>query len=119
MILTQNSAAYYSLCYSRTEKQSLQKCYNFVITAWRWAVNRKICAIGNSQGVSIPREMLEKLRLSVGSEVDLKLDEKNDTVVITPVKKKDHPKGINMGFVSQVNDFIDKYRPALKELSKK
>ncbi|TAN43547.1 MAG: hypothetical protein EPN22_09840 [Nitrospirae bacterium] len=82
-------------------------------------MKRKICAIGTGQGVSIPREMLEKLRLSVGSEVDLKLDEKNNTVVITRVEKKEHHKGVNMGFVSQVNDFIEKYRPALKELSKK
>ncbi|MEW6419342.1 MAG: AbrB/MazE/SpoVT family DNA-binding domain-containing protein, partial [Nitrospirota bacterium] len=39
-------------------------------------MHRKVCSIGNSQGVSIPIDMLEKLDLSIGSEIDIKLDEK-------------------------------------------
>ncbi|MEE8329191.1 MAG: AbrB/MazE/SpoVT family DNA-binding domain-containing protein [Thermodesulfovibrionia bacterium] len=82
-------------------------------------MQRKICSIGNSQGVSIPTEMLEKLKLSKGSEVDIKVDEKNTRILIEPVTEKRSPKGINREFVSQVNDFIEKYRLALKELAKK
>ncbi len=82
-------------------------------------MHRKVCSIGNSQGVSIPGEVLEKLNLSIGSEVDVKLDEAGSRIVIEPVKKKKHPKGIDRTFVSQVNDFIEKYRPALRELAKK
>ena len=82
-------------------------------------MHRKLCAIGNSQGVSIPREMIEKLNLSLGSEVDIALDEAGGKIILEPVKKKKYPKGIDREFVSQVNEFIEKYRPALKELSKK
>ncbi len=82
-------------------------------------MHRKICSIGNSQGVSIPLDVLEKLNLSVGSEIDVKLDEKSSRIVIEPVRKKKYPKGIDREFVSQVSDFIEKYRPALKELAKK
>ncbi|MBI4698045.1 MAG: AbrB/MazE/SpoVT family DNA-binding domain-containing protein [Nitrospirae bacterium] len=82
-------------------------------------MHRKVCSIGNSQGVSIPVETLEKLNLSIGSEVDVKLDEESSRIIIEPVKKKKYPKGLDRQFVSQVNEFIEKYRPALVELSKK
>jgi len=80
---------------------------------------RKICSIGNSQGVSIPQDLLEELHLSKGADVEIKLDEENARIIIEPVRKKKYPKGIDREFVSQVNDFIEKYRPALKELSRK
>lgn len=82
-------------------------------------MHRKLCSIGNSQGISIPREMIEKLNLSVGSEVDIALDKSGERIILAPVKKKKYPKGIDREFVSQVNEFIEKYRPALKALAKK
>lgn len=82
-------------------------------------MHRKVCSIGNSQGVSIPREIINKLNLSVGSEVDITLDESGERIILEPVRKKKYPKGIDRKFVSQVNEFIEKYRPALKELAKK
>lgn len=82
-------------------------------------MHRKLCSIGNSQGVSIPREMIEKLNLSVGSKVDVTLDKSGERIILKPVKKKKYPKGIDREFVSQVNEFIEKYRPAIKELAKK
>lgn len=82
-------------------------------------MHRKVCSIGNSQGVSIPAEVLEKLNLSIGSEVDIKIDKAGSRIVIEPVKKKKYPKGIDREFVSQVSDFIEKYRPAFKYLANK
>jgi len=82
-------------------------------------MQRKVCAIGNSRGVSIPAEILGKLELAVGSEVDVSIDETASKIIIEPVRKKKYPKGIDREFVSQVNDFIARYEPALKELSKK
>ncbi len=83
-------------------------------------MKRKICAIGNSRGVSIPVDVLEELNLAVGSDVDIKLDEKHSRIVIEPVKKKrKYPKDVDHEFVSQVNEFIEKYEPALKEIAKK
>jgi antitoxin MazE len=82
-------------------------------------MHRKICAIGNSRGVSLPAEMLEKLHLAVGSEVNIEVDNAHSKIIIEPVKQSKYPKGIDQRFVSQVNDFIEKYRPALDELAKK
>ena len=82
-------------------------------------MQRKICTIGNSRGVSLPSELLEKLYLSIGSEVEVKLDTDQERIVIEPVRKDKHPKGMDKRFISQVNDFIEKYRPALEELAKK
>ncbi len=83
-------------------------------------MKRKICAIGNSRGVSIPVDVLEELDLAVGSDVDIKLDKKGSKIVIEPVREKsNYPKGINEEFVTQVNEFIEKYKPALQELAKK
>lgn len=82
-------------------------------------MQRKICAVGNSRGVLIPVDVLSKLNLSTGSEVEVRLDESKRRIVIEPVKKVKHPKGVDREFVSQVNDFIKKYQPALKELARK
>jgi antitoxin MazE len=82
-------------------------------------MRRKVCSIGNSRGVSIPAEILEELHLSVGSEVDVSLDERGGRIILEPAKKKRYPKGIDPKFVSQVNDFIAQYEPALKALAKK
>jgi antitoxin component of MazEF toxin-antitoxin module len=82
-------------------------------------MHRKVCSIGNSRGISIPSEILSRLELSVGSEVDIRIDESESKIIIEPVRRKKYPKGIDREFVSQVNDFIARYGPALKELAKK
>lgn len=82
-------------------------------------MHRKVFAVGNSKGVSIPTEFLSKLNLTVGAEVDVSLDADHDRIVIEPLRKKKYPKGIDPEFVAQVNEFIEQYRPALRELAKK
>jgi antitoxin MazE len=82
-------------------------------------MHRKVCTIGNSKGVSIPADFLGRLHLSVGSEVDVRLDETESKIIIEPVRKPRYPKGLDREFVSQVNEFIEKYEPALKALAKK
>ena len=82
-------------------------------------MQRKVVAIGNSKGVSIPVEILERLELATGSNVNIELDEEHERIVIAPVRKKRKVPGIDKAFAGQVNEFIEKYRPALKELSKK
>lgn len=69
-------------------------------------MRRKICAIGNSRGVSLPVEALKKLKLAVGSEVEVLVDEEHGRIVIEPVKRVEYPEGVDAQFVSQVNDFI-------------
>jgi antitoxin MazE len=82
-------------------------------------MQRKVFAVGNSKGVSIPTEYLARLDLAVGSEVNITLDEHRDRIVIQPLRRPRMPKGLNRKFVNQVNEFIEKYRPALEELAKK
>jgi len=45
-------------------------------------MRRKICTIGNSQGVSPPADVLEKLHLAVGADVEVSLDEENGRIVL-------------------------------------
>jgi antitoxin component of MazEF toxin-antitoxin module len=82
-------------------------------------MRRKVVAIGNSKGVSIPVEILSKLDLAAGSDVNVELDEEQERIVIAPVRKKRKVPGIDKAFAGQVSEFIEKYRPALKELAKK
>ena len=82
-------------------------------------MHRKVVSIGNSKGVSIPVDILNKLDLTSGSEVDIELDSENERIVIAPVRKNKKVPGIDKEFAGQVSDFIEKYRPALKELAKK
>jgi antitoxin component of MazEF toxin-antitoxin module len=82
-------------------------------------MRRKICTIGNSRGVSLPAEALEKLKLAVGSEVEVSVDDEHGRIVIEPIRplEAEYPAGIDAEFVAQVNEFIEQYRPALKKLA--
>ena len=80
-------------------------------------MRRKICSIGNSRGVCLPMEALEKLKLAVGSEVDVQVDEEHGRIIIEPLRQASYPEGVDAEFVAQVNDFIEQYRPALKKLA--
>ena len=80
---------------------------------------RKICSIGNSYGVSIPKEMLEKLHLTAGAQVVVEIDEKSNKIIIEPKTYESPSEAIDKEFAIQVNDFIERYKPALKVLAKK
>ncbi len=80
---------------------------------------RKICHIGNSQGVSIPKDILKKLNLTTGVEVEVTLEEGTNRIIIEPSIFSATYKPINAEFATQVKEFIDQYRPALKSLAKK
>lgn len=80
---------------------------------------RKICHIGNSYGVSIPRDILEKLHLTTGTQVEVKLNEEADKIIIEPAETKSAYKIVDIEFAAQIKDFIKRYKPALKALAKK
>lgn len=81
-------------------------------------MRRKICTIGNSYGVSIPKEILEKLQLTPGDQVDIRVDEKAKKIIIEPSVCTSFQDTVDKEFASQVNDFIERYKPALKALAK-
>ena len=77
---------------------------------------RKIFKTGNSLVVSIPREMLESLGITDGSEVSVELDSVAKQIIIRP---SEHTiAGVDEVFARQVADFIDEYRPALEALAR-
>ena len=78
---------------------------------------RKIFRTGNSIVVSIPKDILDELQISEGQDVSVELDSQQRQIVISPVEKA-IPTGIDEAFARQVNDFIEKYRPALEALAK-
>lgn len=80
---------------------------------------RKICHIGNSYGITIPKEILEKLHLTAGAQVDVNVDEKTNKIIIEPAIQKSIPSEMDEEFASQVKDFIERYKPALKALAEK
>ncbi len=54
----------------------------------------------------------------MGSDVSVELDEEQERIMTVPVRKRRKVRGIDKAFAEQMNDFIEKYRPALKELAK-
>lgn len=78
---------------------------------------RKIFRTGNSMVVSIPKDILDELQLSEGGDVSVELDMQQRQIVISPVEKA-IARGIDETFARQVDDFIEKYRPALEKLAK-
>lgn len=81
-------------------------------------MQRKIFKTGNSLVVSLPKEVLEPLGIADGAEVSVELDRSNSEIVIRPAHLQGAA-GLDGEFVRQVNDFIGRYKPALKSLSEK
>jgi antitoxin MazE len=81
-------------------------------------MKRKVFKTGNSLVVSIPKDLLESLGMQDGTNVSVELDRKNRQILIRPAEI---PLAGDMSqkFARQVDEFIDRYRPALEALSKK
>jgi antitoxin MazE len=78
-------------------------------------MTRKVFKAGNSLVVSLPRDAVEALGISEGSEVDLTVDRDQAQVVITA--KGYTIAGVDERFATQVNEFIEQYRSALEKLA--
>jgi putative addiction module antidote len=76
---------------------------------------RKIFKTGNSMVVSLPKEVLDSLRLGEGAEVEVELDQERGVITIAPVATAP---GVDEDFARQVSEFIEQYRPALEALAK-
>ncbi len=76
---------------------------------------RKIFRTGNSMVVSLPREALDYLGISEGSEVSVELDREQCQLVLTLASTA--PPEIDQKFARQVDLFIERYRPALEALA--
>ena len=79
-------------------------------------MERKIFRTGNSVVVSLPKEMLDALHLTVGEDVSVELDAEQGHIVIAPSTAG--AEGVDAQFAEQVAEFIEQYRPALEALAK-
>jgi antitoxin MazE len=79
---------------------------------------RKVFKTGNSLVISLPKDALELLGITEGSDVSLDLDRDKKQLVISPVEEPLAVAGIDESFAQQVAEFIDRYRPALDALAK-
>lgn len=79
---------------------------------------RRLFKTGNSVVLSLPREILESLGVGDGDDLSLEVDRQQRRVIISPVKEPLAAAGVDEEFARQVNEFIEQYRPALKELAK-
>ena len=79
---------------------------------------RKVFKTGNSIVVSLPKEALATLNISEGTDVNISIDHVNKQVIIKPMINSLKAHGITEEFSKQVDEFIERYRPALDELAK-
>jgi antitoxin MazE len=79
-------------------------------------MQRKVFRTGNSIVVSLPKDALDFLGITEGSEVTVELDKERKRLVIAPAQP-----GLSVigeDFARQVSEFIERYRPALEALAK-
>jgi len=79
---------------------------------------RKVFRTGNSVVVSLPREALDYLNIQEGAEIEIGLDRENRQMILKPLEMPLASSGVEDKFAHQVAEFIEQYRPALKELAK-
>ena len=79
---------------------------------------RKVFRTGNSMVVSLPREALSYLNIQEGAEIEIDLDRENRQIILKPLEMPLAILGVDEKFAHQVAEFIEQYRPALKELAK-
>lgn len=80
-------------------------------------MNRKVFRSGNSLVVSLPPDILDRLHLVDGSEVDVVLAESEDAILLKPVGFTIAE--ISPEYAARVESFIEAYRPALESLSQR
>lgn len=78
---------------------------------------RKVFKTGNSLVISLPKDSLALLGISVGSEVSLDFNRDTKQIVISPVEEPLAVVGIDESFAQQVAEFIARYRSALEALA--
>jgi antitoxin MazE len=78
---------------------------------------RKVFKTGNSVVVSLPKEALELLGISEGSNVSIYLDREKRQIILSPVEAPLATAGVDEEFARQVNEFIEQYRTTLEALA--
>ncbi|MBA3075299.1 MAG: hypothetical protein FP831_16980 [Anaerolineae bacterium] len=80
-------------------------------------MKRQLFKTGNCTVLSLPKEMLDSLGVKNDDNLMVELDKPNNRLVISAVEKT-MAGNVDEEFAKQVNDYIEKYRPALEDLAK-
>ena len=78
---------------------------------------RRLFKTGNSIVLSLPREVLDGLKLADGDEVNLELESEGHRLLVTKVEKPLTSAGVDEDFAGHLAEFIQEYRSALEELA--
>lgn len=81
--------------------------YNIII------MRQKVIKVGDSAAVIIPKKSMEGLNFDIGDEIEVKVNQEKNEVRMKPAVE------IDKELMDWTKDFIEEYRPALKELSRK
>jgi putative addiction module antidote len=79
---------------------------------------RRLFKTGNSIVLSLPREVLDGLKLADGDEVNLTLEEENNRLVVMKVEKPVSAAGVDPDFAGHLAEFMEEYHSALEDLSR-
>jgi len=80
-------------------------------------MTQTIFRAGNSNVVAIPKSISEDLGLQKGSKV--RVGQKGESIVISPVKKIDQSHGVNHKFMKMVDEFMNEHADVLEKLAKR
>jgi antitoxin MazE len=78
---------------------------------------RKVFKTGNSVVISLPKDALDLLGISEGSDVSVDLDREKRQIIISPAEEQLAEAGIDEEFAKQVSEFLAEYRLALEALA--
>ncbi|HVT00849.1 MAG TPA: AbrB/MazE/SpoVT family DNA-binding domain-containing protein [Patescibacteria group bacterium] len=81
-------------------------------------MTQTIINIGNSQGVIFPKEILNKLKISKGDEVDIDFEDDGRIIISKKGSKKTKAK-VSDELLVWLDGFNKRYKSALQELASK
>lgn len=81
-------------------------------------MTQTIINIGNSAGVILPKEILDKVGIKKGVSVDIELDDQMRITISKKGNKKTKP-AVSSEFLEWLESFNTRYKNALQELASK
>ena len=75
---------------------------------------RKVTKVGNSYGITLPNELLQKVGLTHGD--DVQVDVQDGKIVLRKKEQVRLPEGVDAEFMDVLNDVINEHDKAFKGL---
>lgn len=79
---------------------------------------QKIIKVGNSAAVTLPKEFLQEADLHIGDEISMETNAQMRMFLGKP-KEEANKSTLTPEFKEWLDDFIEEYKPILKELAHK